>query len=446
MNALSIIFTASILLSVLFSADGGPPSNLANYSIELKMKDAVAFPVVCRGRKQGQPGWDRRTISVDGRVDISVLVKNAEGIPLNYDYQVTGGRIIGQGPEVKWDLLGATPGDYSVTVSVDDGVGNTGRIVKTIRVLESNGCPCVCPAVYVVSHFSQIKPGETLDFEVWVHGGDFEREIEYHWTVERGSILSGQNSPSIEVRANDSLGEMVTATVEIGGIGRSCNCPHTAAESVRIGSETKTVTTPLNVTGLHIEGTTLYVDCPRGSVTSKDSRTSEDLIAEVNIFAISNSVRDKLSYRYAVTGGEIIGSGPRVNWDLTGFQPGTYSVTVKVDDGTTNPPAEKKVDVTLAERQCTSLCPDAELSTVRTIKGSADVIVSANIDAPPETKLIWSTNGATIVAGQGSRSVRLRPAKENATVTLNLEPLGGSACPRVYSCLLKPSVAESDRH
>lgn len=42
---------------------------------------------------------------------------------------------------------------------------------------------------------------------------------------------------------------------------------------------------------------------------------------------------DVVTYQYAVTGGKITGSGSEVIWDLTGVQPGAYTITAGSDDG-----------------------------------------------------------------------------------------------------------------
>jgi len=42
---------------------------------------------------------------------------------------------------------------------------------------------------------------------------------------------------------------------------------------------------------------------------------------------------DPLTYSYTTTGGKIVGSGSNVQFDSTGLQPGTYTVTCTVDDG-----------------------------------------------------------------------------------------------------------------
>ena len=52
-------------------------------------------------------------------VDIAVTADDAPDI--EYIYKVSAGRIVGAGPNVKWDLSGVRPGRYTVTAAVDDG-------------------------------------------------------------------------------------------------------------------------------------------------------------------------------------------------------------------------------------------------------------------------------------------------------------------------------------
>jgi opacity protein-like surface antigen len=42
---------------------------------------------------------------------------------------------------------------------------------------------------------------------------------------------------------------------------------------------------------------------------------------------------DPLTYSYSATGGQIVGSGPKVEFDSTGLQPGSYAVKCSVSDG-----------------------------------------------------------------------------------------------------------------
>lgn len=60
---------------------------------------------------------------------------------LVYSYTVSGGRIVGTGAKVIWDLTGVRPGDYTITAGVDDGCGICGDTkTMTVKVIECSDC------------------------------------------------------------------------------------------------------------------------------------------------------------------------------------------------------------------------------------------------------------------------------------------------------------------
>lgn len=64
-----------------------------------------------------------------------------EGDVLTYVYSVSGGKIIGQGDKVVWDLSGEKPGTYTITAGVEDSCGVCGRtMTKTATVVECSDC------------------------------------------------------------------------------------------------------------------------------------------------------------------------------------------------------------------------------------------------------------------------------------------------------------------
>jgi len=70
-----------------------------------------------------------RTISV-----VTTAI-DPENDVLTYKYSVSGGRIIGTGSKVVWDLIGVPPGTYFITAGVDDGCGVCGlTVTKTVTV------------------------------------------------------------------------------------------------------------------------------------------------------------------------------------------------------------------------------------------------------------------------------------------------------------------------
>lgn len=55
--------------------------------------------------------------SKDGaRIQVKATVNNPKNEQLVYNYVVSGGEILGQGPTVVWNLLEARPGNHSITV------------------------------------------------------------------------------------------------------------------------------------------------------------------------------------------------------------------------------------------------------------------------------------------------------------------------------------------
>lgn len=52
---------------------------------------------------------------------------------LTYHYNVSGGKIIGNGKNVTWDLSDIKPGEYTITAGVDDGCGICGQ-TKTAKI------------------------------------------------------------------------------------------------------------------------------------------------------------------------------------------------------------------------------------------------------------------------------------------------------------------------
>jgi hypothetical protein len=69
------------------------------------------------------------------QIDVKAIAVDPENDILTYVYTVTGGRIIGTGATVKWDLTGVRSGTYTITAGVDDGCGLCGQTVtKTVIV------------------------------------------------------------------------------------------------------------------------------------------------------------------------------------------------------------------------------------------------------------------------------------------------------------------------
>ena len=185
------------------------------------------------------------TCSDDMSVNVATTAVDVENDVLTYNYTVSGGRVVGQGANVSWDLSGVRPGSYTITAAVDDGCGLCGQTqTRTITVRE---CKCVqecsCPTVNVTGPSEITQPGSSMTFSANVSGGT-QDSVTYTWTVSAGTIESGQGTPSITVSTTpDMAGGNVTATVTVGGPDPACKCEglsdsETAGIATRPVSET----------------------------------------------------------------------------------------------------------------------------------------------------------------------------------------------------------------
>lgn len=187
----------------------------------------IMLPCPTGTRSKANQCNDNRT------VDVATRASDPENDVLTYNYTVSGGRIVGQGANVQWDLSNAQPGTYTITTGVDDGCGVCGKTdTKTIEVKACPDCEPVCECVNIgVSGPTGItNPGDSMTFTANVGGsGDYT----YNWTVSNGTITSGQGTSSITVATTSAMaGENVTATVDVGGL---CpECPRTASETAGV--------------------------------------------------------------------------------------------------------------------------------------------------------------------------------------------------------------------
>jgi hypothetical protein len=167
-------------------------------------------------------------------ITVNATAVDAENDVLTYNYTVSGGRIVGTGSSVQWDVSGLQPGTYTITAGVDDGCGFCGQTqTQTIRVVECPNCvrPCQCATIDVSGPAGITQPGETMTFTATVTGGTASN-LTYNWTVSAGTIESGQGTPSITVRTTREMANSsVTATVDVGGQDPACNCPRSDSET-----------------------------------------------------------------------------------------------------------------------------------------------------------------------------------------------------------------------
>ncbi len=182
-----------------------------------------------------RPGYRSRSGACNDAktVNVTTRASQADNDVLVYNYTVSGGRIVGTGANVQWDLGGAQAGTYTITAGVDNGCGICGKTqTKTVTVQECPDCEqmCSCPTLSVSGPSGITRPGDTMTFTANVSGGT--GNYTYNWTVSAGTIESGQGTPSITVRTSREMaGNNVTASFVLSGTDPACNCPSTGSET-----------------------------------------------------------------------------------------------------------------------------------------------------------------------------------------------------------------------
>ncbi|NJM54400.1 MAG: hypothetical protein HC846_14100 [Blastocatellia bacterium] len=112
---------------------------------------------------------------------------------------------------------------------------------QTITVVECPDCipVCECPTSITVTGPSAVTLiNDSMTFTANVSGGT-QNNTTFNWTVDKGTITSGQGTSTISVATNaDIAGQTVTATVQVGGLCDQCT-QNTASSTGEVQAEEK---------------------------------------------------------------------------------------------------------------------------------------------------------------------------------------------------------------
>ncbi len=197
---------------------GQVPNKPAEVSSLTLSKKTLTLPCP-PGKKSKSDGCDD-----DMTVNVTTTANDPENDPLTYNYTVSGGRIVGSGSSVTWDLSGVSPGSYTITSGVDDGCGVCGDTkTETLEVVNCPDCVdvCECPTVSVTEPPVTVQPCEKMTFTANVSGGS-QDNVTYNWSVNQGTIVEGDGTPTITVDTCGLKDTTVTATVAFGGLCDAC--------------------------------------------------------------------------------------------------------------------------------------------------------------------------------------------------------------------------------
>lgn len=179
------------------------------------------------------------------------------------------------------------------------------------------------------------------------------------------------------------------------------------------------------------------IPCPAG-IQSSTGATRDKLVTQLTA-SVNPRSRSQLRYEYTTTGGRIRGEGPKVTWDLTGSDNGTYTATVQVFEGSKSL-GFSSATFTLKDANCIAPCPvvTVDCPSGLTNEGTP-VTFKAEVwgGAPGVTKTYkWSVSAGTITDGEDTSSITVdTTGLAGQTVTATVK-IGGypSECRIVESC------------
>jgi hypothetical protein len=141
MTGKTALLTLAFFLSLLTSVDSysqAPKATPALPNKPAKVEaldlDRTELAVTCSGDAKTQGNC-----AGDPVINVSTKAIDPEGDTLVYRYTVTGGRVVGSGADVMWDLSGVKPGKYTITVGTDDGCGVCGNTMTKEVTVQAGG-------------------------------------------------------------------------------------------------------------------------------------------------------------------------------------------------------------------------------------------------------------------------------------------------------------------
>jgi outer membrane protein OmpA-like peptidoglycan-associated protein len=169
---------------------------------------------------------DATTVCVGDKVALSATGSDPDGDTLLYQWTSTGGQLTGEGTSSTFDTAGLAPGEYTVTVNVDDGCGCVAFDSKVIRV---TNCPpltvCFNPDINVTADKSEVDAGERIAFATnGVSGGRNFGNVTYTWTATAGTISGSglsANHDTTGVTGGTPIDVTVRATSDLGACSAS---------------------------------------------------------------------------------------------------------------------------------------------------------------------------------------------------------------------------------
>lgn len=209
-------------------------------------------------------------------------------------------------------------------------------------------------------------------------------------------------------------------------------------------NQTQTSPTPEQITKIKLSKNSLKIPCSPGTLPSEGEICNENMTIDVSAF--SDNTNDSLTYKYEVTGGQIVGQGKNVFWNLVNVSPGTYQIFAQLIDNQNRilETSETKI-LTVESCDCCGggcVCSNFEIyspnieTTVSTVKRGEKIvfIISGELRTvfyAEDSPYKWTVSGGEIIYEGDKNSlirVRVNPDKEAKELKVTLKISDALSC------------------
>jgi len=152
-------------------------------------------------------------------VAASVRATDAYNHPLDYIWTATGGKVEGMGPDVRWNSAGVAPGAYTISVRVEDALGNNASCSEDVRV---EAKPVPPPTMNCAVDRSSVLAGERVQVNANVNDQS-GTPLTYTWQTNGGQIVGSGASVQLDTTGIAPGNYTVTGRVQ-NGKGGAADC------------------------------------------------------------------------------------------------------------------------------------------------------------------------------------------------------------------------------
>jgi hypothetical protein len=171
---------------------------------------------------------------------------------------------------------------------------------------------------------------------------------------------------------------------------------------------------------------------PNGCGLDENGNPKKDNLLITVKTIVRNPKNTPLVYEYKVSGGQVVGQGNEVIWNLEGVRPGVYTITtsIKGKSGVSAETKTQSVSVSECECLCPCVCPTLSVTGKEIVRASESLVFTANVSGGIATDIRynWTVSQGEIVSGQGTSQIKVKTTREMTGFIKATVEIGGNLC------------------